>query len=113
MQFVASPSLDMMNAMYFTGHLTQSEGVEGWPAELRRQMAPDLLAELDFMFEYPAGDPGVMGILATISSSIPRLWRDVDALIAYVESMPHGIGELDRGTRHSGADLPGDFPLPG
>jgi ArsR family transcriptional regulator len=85
-----------MNAMYFTGHLTQSEGVEGWPVELRRVMAPDLLAELDFMFEYPAGDPGVLGILCDNLFIHPEAWRDVDALIAYVESMPDGIGELDQ-----------------
>ena len=95
-QFVASPMLDMMNAMYFTGHLTVSEGVEGWPVELRREMTPDLLGELDFAFNYPAGDPGVLGTLCDNLFVHPEAWRDSDALVSYVESMPEGIGELER-----------------
>ena len=95
-QFVASPMLDMMNAMYFTGHVTISDGVEGWPVELRREMAPDLLGALDFAFDYPAGDPGVLGTLCDNLWVHPEAWRDLDALVSYVESMPNGIGELER-----------------
>jgi len=93
-QFVASPSLDLMNAMYFTSLVPEMEGVEGWPVELRREMAPDLLSELDFLFNYPAGDPGLMGTLSDNLFAHPETWRDIDALIAYVQSMPDGFEDL-------------------
>jgi len=95
-QFVASPMLDMLNAMYFTGHVAVSEGVEGWPVDLRRRMAPDLLAELDFAFEYPAGNPGILGTLCDNLFVHPEAWRGLDALVSYVKGMPDGIGELDK-----------------
>src|SRR5437867_8732609 len=95
-QFVASPILDMMNAMYFTGHVTISEGVEGWPVELRREMAPDLLGALAFAFDYPAGGPGGLGTLCDNLWVHPEAWRDLEALVSYVESMPNGIGALER-----------------
>jgi len=85
-----------MNAMYFTGHVTVSEGVEGWPVELRREMAPDLLAELDFTFNYPAGDPGVLGTFCDNLFVHPEAWRDLDALIFYLKAMPDGLGELEK-----------------
>ncbi len=94
-QFVASPALDMMNAMYFTGHVREGEGVDGWPVQLRREMAPDLLAELDFLFDYPGGDPGVLGIFCDNLWTHPETWRDVEAVISYIQSMPDGIGELN------------------
>jgi DNA-binding transcriptional ArsR family regulator len=94
-EFAVSPSLDMMNAMYFTSLVPQLEGVEGWPVALRREMAPDLLAELDFLYNYPAGDPGMMGTLGDNLFIHPETWRDVRSLVAYVRSMPDGIGELD------------------
>jgi DNA-binding transcriptional ArsR family regulator len=95
-EFVVSPSLDMMNAMYFTSLVPEQEGVEGWPVALRREMAPELLAELDFLYNYPAGDPGIMGTLGDNLFIHPEAWRNVDALVAYIRSMPDGIGELDR-----------------
>lgn len=94
-RFVASPSLDMMNAMYFTSSVKILEGVEGWPVEVRYEMTPELLGELDFLSNYPAGDPGIFGILTDNLFTHPEAWRDVDALVAYVESMTDGIGELD------------------
>jgi ArsR family transcriptional regulator, arsenate/arsenite/antimonite-responsive transcriptional repressor len=94
-QFVASPMLDMMNAMYFTGHVTISEGVEGWPVELRGALAKDLLAELDWAFEYPAGDPGALGTLCDNLFVHPEAWRDLEALVSYIKSMPNDIGELE------------------
>jgi len=94
-QFVASPMLDMLNAMYFTGHVAVSEGVEGWPVELRRVMAPDALDELDFAFNYPAGDPGVLGTLCDNLFVHPEAWRNLDALISYVNGMPDGLGDLE------------------
>src|SRR5213596_2858140 len=82
-QFVASPMLDMMNAMYFTGHVTVSEGVEGWPLALRREMAKDFLIELDFAFNYPAGDPGILGTFCDNLFVHPEAWRDLDSLVSY------------------------------
>ena len=95
-QFVASPMLDMMNAMYFTGHVAVSEGVEGWPVELRRQMTPDLLAQLDFAFDYPAGDPGALGTLCDNLFVHTEAWPDLNALISFVNDMPDGIGDLEK-----------------
>jgi DNA-binding transcriptional ArsR family regulator len=93
-QFTVSPTLDMLNAMYFTSLVPQMEGIDGWPAQLRSDMAPDLLAELDALYDYPAGDPGVMGILGDDLFGRPEVWSDVDRLIEYVRSMPLG----DEGT---------------
>src|SRR5436309_4464551 len=92
-RFVASPMLDMMNAMYFTGHVTISEGVEGWPVELRRGMAPDLLGALDFAFDYPAGDPGVPGTLCDNLWVHPESWSDLVGPVSYVQRMPNGSGD--------------------
>jgi len=111
-QFVASASLDMMNAMYFTGHVTQSEGVEGWPVALRREMAPDLLAELDFMFDYPAGNPGVLGILCDNLFVRPGAWPDIEALLSYIESMPDGVGKLDEAPGIQGLVYQATFRYP-
>jgi len=94
-EFVTSVPQDLMNAMYFTSLVPTHEGVEGWPVRLRDEMAPDLLAELDFLYNYPAGDPGLMGTLGDNLFVHPEAWRDVGALISYVESMPDGIGDLD------------------
>src|SRR5436309_15339254 len=96
-RFVASPMLDMMRAMYFTGHVTISEGVEGWPVELRREMAADLLGALEFGFDYPAGAPGVLGTLWDNLRVHPEAWRGLDALVSYVERMPNGIGAPETG----------------
>jgi len=93
-QFTVSPTLDMLNAMYFTSLVPQMEGLDGWPSELRRDMAPNLLAELDALYNYPAGDPGIMGIFGDDLFGRPDIWSDVDRLIEYVRSMPLG----DEGT---------------
>ena len=93
-QFTVSPTLDMLNAMYFTSLVPQMEGIDGWPAELRRDMAPALLAELDALYDYPAGDPGIMGIFGDDLFGRPDLWSDVDRVIEYIRSMPLG----DEGT---------------
>jgi DNA-binding transcriptional ArsR family regulator len=80
----------MMNAMYFTSLVPQMEGVDGWPEQLRRGMAPDLLAELDALYNFPAGDPGIMGILGDNLFAHPELWGDIESLISYVRTMPPG-----------------------
>ncbi|HSP54739.1 MAG TPA: hypothetical protein VLS25_04045, partial [Dehalococcoidia bacterium] len=89
-EFVVSPMLDMLNLMYFTSLVPQLEGVEGWPVRLRDEMAPDLLAELDALYNYPAGDPGVMGTLGDILFAHSEASRDINALLAFVEALPDG-----------------------
>jgi DNA-binding transcriptional ArsR family regulator len=93
-QFVASPVLDMLNTMYFTSLVLEMEGIDGWPEQLRSEMAPDLLAELDALYNYPAGDPGIMGIFGDDLFGAPALWADVGRLVEHVRSMPLG----DEGT---------------
>jgi DNA-binding transcriptional ArsR family regulator len=95
-EFVVSIPLDLMNAMYFTSLVPQTEGVDDWPLRLRQEMAPDLLAELDFLYNYPAGDPGLMGTLGDNLFVHPETWGDVERLISYVQGMPDGIGDLDQ-----------------
>jgi DNA-binding transcriptional ArsR family regulator len=94
-----SESLDLLNAMYFTHFALEYEGVEGWPIEVRREMAPDFLEEFDAINEYPAGDPGLVAILNEIVFARPETWRSVDALVRFVRSMPDGEGtsEIDPG----------------
>lgn len=93
-QFVVSEPLDMLNAMYFTSLAADQEGVDGWPVQLRREMAPGLLAELDFLFNYPAGNPGFLGMLCDNLVVHPEAWSDIDSLVRYVRGLPDGIGEL-------------------
>lgn len=83
-----------MNAMYFTSLVVQNEGVEGWPVRVRQEMAPELLAELDFLFNYPAGDPGIMGTLCDNLFVHPEATRDIAALVSYVDGMPGGMGDV-------------------
>ena len=94
-EFIVSPMLDMMNLMYFTSLVPQIEGVEGWPVRLRDEIAPDLLAELDALYTYPAGDPGIMGSLGDTLFAHPEAWRDPDSLIAYIRNLPDGVGPGD------------------
>ena len=108
----ASPTLDMLNAMYFTSLVPQMEGVDGWPAQLRREMAPDLLAELDALYEYPAGDPGVMGIFGDNLFAHPSSGAISIRLIPTSLDAARRIGDRS-GTRHPGPDLPDDLPLSG
>lgn len=94
-EFVVSVPLDLMNAMYFTHFARDHEGAEGWPIEVRKQMAPELAQELDSLYSFPEGQPGVMGTLTDYLWSHPEAWKSVDALLTYVRGMPPGIGELD------------------
>lgn len=92
-EFVVSVPLDLVNAMYFTSLAGRSEGIEGWPAQLRGNMRPDLLAELDFLFSFPS-DPGVMGAVNDSLFAHRETWTDIEALLRYVREMPAGVGEL-------------------
>jgi len=92
-EFVASVPLDLVNAMYFTSMGSHAEGVEGWPAQVRGEMRPDLRDELDFLFRYP-NDPGVMGAVNDSLFAHPEAWGDVESLLRYVREMPTGVGEF-------------------
>lgn len=92
-EFVVSEPLDLMNAMYFTHLVEASEGVEGWPEKARQAMAPELLAELDFLYSFPKGQPGIMGQFGDHLWAHPETWDSVESLLAYLRSMPAGIGE--------------------
>ena len=92
-EFVVSEPLDLMNAMYFTHLARDVEGIEGWPKQVRAEMEPQLLEELDFLFSFPLGQPGVMGALADRLFAYPETWRDVDSLVRFVRQLPAGIGE--------------------
>jgi DNA-binding transcriptional ArsR family regulator len=94
-EFVLSVPLDLMNAMYFTHLVVDSEGVEGWPVEVRKQMAPDLLAELDLLFSAPIEQPGIAGTLGDHLWEHPETWRSVEDLLAYVRSLPLGVADTE------------------
>src|SRR5437867_4156174 len=94
-EFIFSAALDMMNAMYFASLVPQIEGVDGWPGRVRHEMAPDVLAELDFLYNYPAGDPGIAGILCDNLFANPEARRDVESLLAHVRTMVDGVGDLN------------------
>ena len=89
-EFVASPVLDMVNAMFFTSLVPQMDGVDGWPERLRGEMAPDLLADLDFLYTYPAADPGIMGVFGDNLFAHPECWGSVESLVRYLRAMPPG-----------------------
>ena len=90
-EFVFSPVLDMLNAMYFTRFAIDAEGVEGWPLELRKEMAPDLLEELDYLYWFPNG-AGLMGQFLDMLWSHPEAWESIDSVIAFIRDMEPGIG---------------------
>jgi DNA-binding transcriptional ArsR family regulator len=92
-EFIVSVPLDLLNAMYFTGLAKDHEGVEDWPAQVRREMRPELRDELDFLVNYP-GHPGVLGAVNDSVFSHREAWADVDALLRYVRELPAGVGEL-------------------
>lgn len=92
-EFVLSPTLDMLNAMYFTHLAGNAEGIDGWPAQIRHEMAPDLLSELDFLYSFPKGQPGVMGQFGDHLWAHRETWESVDALLGYLRSLPAGQGE--------------------
>lgn len=92
-EFVLSAPLDLMTAMYFTHLVGETDGIEGWPAETRERMNPDLIAELDFLFTFPKGQPGLMGQFGDHLWAHRETWDSVGALIDYLRNMPSGMGE--------------------
>ena len=90
LQFLLSAPMDLMNSMYFTALAGDIEGIDGWPQQVRREMAPDLLAELDFLYNYPAGDPGIVGTLTDNLFTHPELWPDIASLAPYVRGLSAG-----------------------
>jgi DNA-binding transcriptional ArsR family regulator len=91
--FVVSEPMDMLNAMYFTRLVEEVDGIDDWPAKVRGEMDPALLAELDFLFTFPCGQPGVMGTLSETLFAHREAWPDVDALLGFVKGMPADVGD--------------------
>jgi DNA-binding transcriptional ArsR family regulator len=62
-------------------------------------MAPDLLAELDFLYTFPKGQPGVMGAFGDSLFAHPETWKDTASLLSYLRGLPAGAGggDGDRG----------------
>jgi DNA-binding transcriptional ArsR family regulator len=100
-EFVVSEPLDLLNAMYFTRLVEEAEGIDEWPAQVRHEMDPALLAELDFLFTFPCGQPGVMGTLSETLFAHRETWPDIDALLRFVKEMPADVGQppLDPGVQ--------------
>jgi ArsR family transcriptional regulator len=86
-----------MNSMYFTHLAKDHEGLEGWCTETRQNMAPDLLAEFDFLYDFPFGEPGLLGTLGDSLWAQPQTWASVDALLDYVRNLEPGIGTPEQG----------------
>jgi len=97
-EFVISVPLDLMNAMYFTHLAGERDEIDAWPAQVRREMEPDLLSEIDFLYTFPRGQPGAMGALGDSLFAHREAWKDTASLLRYVRALPAGAGE-------AGADL--------
>jgi DNA-binding transcriptional ArsR family regulator len=87
-EFTVSPVLDLLNAMYFTSIAEQLEGAAEWPTETRARMDRGLRGELDLLFSYPRGEPGIMGALNDTIFFHRDAWRDVEALLRFVRELP-------------------------
>ena len=96
-EFVASVPLDLMNAMCFTGLVEIADGIDGWPVETRSRMDPELRDELDFLFTFPKGDPGVMGTLTDRLFAHPEAWGTVEELLRFVRDLPLRAEEAPAG----------------
>lgn len=88
--FVASVPLDLINAMYFTMLADSHEGVDEWPRRTRAAMDPGLREELDLLFSFPHGDPGIMGAINELMFLHPEIWDSVDDLLRFVRDLPAG-----------------------
>ena len=62
----------MLNTMYFTSLVPQMEGVRAGRYNCASEMAPELLEELDALYNIPAGDPGMMGTFGDNLFGAPR-----------------------------------------
>lgn len=87
----------MTNTMYFTYLAKDHEGLEGFATETRKRMDPDFLREFDFLYEFPMGEPGLMGTLGDMLWNQPQTWSSVEALLDYVRNMPLDIGSVEAG----------------
>ena len=86
--FVASASLDLLNAMYFTSLAAQLEAVGDWPTQTRQRMDPALRQEMDFLFAYPRQEPGIMGALNDVLFVHPEAWGGIDDLLRFIRELP-------------------------
>ena len=96
-EFIVSVPLDLMNSMYFTHLAKDHEGLEGWRADTRKNMDPELLAEFDFLYDFPFGEPGLLGTLGDMLWNQPQTWPGIDAFLDYVRNLPLGIGTPEGG----------------
>ena len=87
-EFTVSPVLDLLNAMYFTSIADQLEGAAEWPTRTRQRMDPALRGELDLLFSYPRGEPGIMGALNDTIFFHRDRWQDVEGLLRFVRELP-------------------------
>jgi DNA-binding transcriptional ArsR family regulator len=91
-EFLASETLDLLNAMEFTSIAERFEGVDGWPERTRATMDPALREELDFVYTFPRGGPGVMGALQEAVVLQRKGWDGKDALVRFVRELDLGTG---------------------
>ena len=96
-EFVASVPLDLLNAMYFTSLAESHEGLDEWPVNTRARMDAALRDELDLLFSYPHGEPGLMGALNDLMFLHREAWGTVDDLLRFVRDLPAG-GTADPAT---------------
>jgi DNA-binding transcriptional ArsR family regulator len=87
-EFVTSVSLDLLNALYFTALADGHEGLDDWPRDTRARMDAGLRAELDLLFSFPHGEPGVMGALNDLVFLHREAWGGVDDLLRFVRDLP-------------------------
>ena len=116
-EFVVSETLDLLNAMYFTRLVLDAHGIDDWPAQIRSELTPALRTDLDLLFSFPHGEPGVMGKLSEVLFAHRETWPSVDDLLRFVREMPPGIGDLPLSPGIQGLALYGScaskpFPRP-
>ena len=116
-EFVVSVPLDLMNSMYFTRLAADHDGLEGWPTETRARMPADLLDEFDFLYNFPLGEPGLIGTFGDMLWAQPKTWGSIEALLAYARNLPLGIGSFEEGLGVQGlcynvtaCDIKGNWP---
>lgn len=97
-EFVASPALDILNAMYFTHLAHEMEGLDEWPRRTRAAMAPALRDDLDYLFTYPGHQCGIMGALNDATLVMPGRPNTVADLLRFLRDLPATVdGEREPG----------------
>jgi len=89
-KFVVSPGLDVLNALYFTFLAGEYEGVGAWPIETHARLDAGLRDELNALYTYPRGEPGIMGALTDVVFSRRETWGSVEAVLDFMRGLPAG-----------------------